>query len=225
MIVAVDGPVAAGKGTLARRLAAALGFAYLDTGRIYRAVAARLIDLGADPADPAAAVAAAKSLDPAALERPDLRREDIGQGASVVAANPEVRAALLAFQRRFAEAPPGGGPGAVLDGRDIGTVVCPDAEVKLFVTASDEVRALRRHKELQETGQESIYARVLQELRDRDARDSGRRAAPLRPAEDAIVLDTTDLDAEAAFQAAFRAILSRFPDLRPGEKAKGPSER
>ena len=214
MIIAVDGPVAAGKGTLARRLAAALGFAYLDTGRIYRAVAARLIDQGADPADPAAAVAAAEALQPAALERPDLRREDIGQGASIVAADGEVRRALLAFQRRFAEAPPEGAAGAVLDGRDIGTVVCPGAEVKLFVTASDEVRARRRHKELQEARQESIYARVLQDLRDRDARDSGRSAAPLRPAEDAIVLDTTDLDAEAAFQAALGAVFSRFPDLR-----------
>ena len=215
MIIAVDGPAAAGKGTLARRLAAELGFAHLDTGRIYRAVAAKVLAAGRDTRDAAAAVRAAGTLEPEDLERGDLRREEVGQGASVVAAVPEVRAALLAFQRRFAEHPPGGQAGAVLDGRDIGTVVCPGAEVKFYVTASPEIRAGRRHKELLEGGERSIYARVLQEVRDRDARDSGREAAPLRPAEDAVVLDTTEMNADAVLAAALGHILSRHPAIRP----------
>ncbi len=215
MIIAVDGPAAAGKGTLARRLAEELGFAHLDTGRIYRAVAAKVLAAGAAPEDATAALRAAETLGPADLTRDDLRREDVGQGASVVAAVPEVRAALLDFQRRFAEDPPGGEAGAVLDGRDVGTVVCPGAEVKFYVTASPEVRAERRHKELLEGGERSIYARVLQEVRDRDARDSGRKAAPLRPAEDAVVLDTTEMDADAVLAAALGHILSRHPAIKP----------
>ncbi len=215
MIIAVDGPAAAGKGTLARRLAAELGFAHLDTGRIYRAVAAKVLAAGRDTRDAAAAVRAAGTLRPEDLERGDLRREEVGQGASVVAAVPQVRAALLAFQRRFAERPPGGQAGAVLDGRDIGTVVCPGAEVKFYVTASPEIRAGRRHKELLEGGERSIYARVLQEVRDRDARDSGREAAPLRPAEDAVVLDTTEMNADAVLATALGHILSRHPAIRP----------
>ena len=215
MIIAIDGPAAAGKGTLALRLAAELGFAHLDTGRIYRAVAAKVLTAGRDPRDAAAAVRAAGTLRPEDLERDDLRREEGGQGASVVAAVPEVRAALLAFQRRFAEHPPGGQVGAVLDGRDIGTVVCPGAEVKFYVTASPEIRARRRHKELLEGGERSIYARVLQEVQDRDARDSGREAAPLRPAEDAVVLDTTEMNADAVLAAALGHILSRHPAIRP----------
>ena len=214
MIIAVDGPAAAGKGTLAKRLAAALDLAHLDTGLIYRAVAARLLAEGKDPSgDPAAAAEVARRIGKADLARPDLRDEAVSQAASVVAANPEVRAALLAFQRRFAEHPPGGKSGAVLDGRDTGTVVCPDAELKLFVTASPETRARRRHKELLERGEESIYARVLQEARERDARDSGRQAAPLKPADDAIVLDTTEMDADAALAAALQVIISRHPEL------------
>jgi cytidylate kinase len=215
VIIAVDGPAAAGKGTLALGLAAELGFAHLDTGRIYRAVASRVLATGAHPEDPAAALRAAETLKPEDLERGDLRREEVGQGASLVAALPEVRAALLAFQRRFARTPPEGKAGAVLDGRDIGTVVCPEAEVKFYVTASPEVRAQRRHKELLERGEGSIYARVLQEVRDRDARDSGREAAPLRPAEDAVVLDTTEMDADAVLAAALGHILSRYPAIRP----------
>ncbi|MDH3595555.1 MAG: cytidylate kinase [Rhodospirillales bacterium] len=215
MIIAIDGPAAAGKGTLALRLATELGFAHLDTGRIYRAVAAKVLAAGAAPDDAAAAVRAAGTLRPEDLERGDLRREEVGQGASVVAAVPQVRAALLAFQRHFAEHPPGGQAGAVLDGRDIGTVVCPGAEVKFYVTASPEIRARRRHKELLESGERSIYARVLQEVRDRDARDSGREAAPLRPAEDAVVLDTTEMNADAVLAAALGHILSRHPAIRP----------
>lgn len=215
MIIAIDGPAAAGKGTLALRLAAELGFAHLDTGRVYRAVAAKVLAAGAAPKDAAAALRAAETLGPEDLARGDLRREEVGQGASVVAAVPEVRTALLAFQRRFAENPPGGEAGAVLDGRDVGTVVCPGAEVKFYVTASPEVRARRRHKELIERGERSIYARVLQEMRDRDARDSGREAAPLRPAEDAVVLDTTEMDADAVLAAALGHILSRHPAMKP----------
>ena len=215
MIIAIDGPAAAGKGTLALRLATELGFAHLDTGRIYRAVAAKVLAAGAAPDDAAAAVRAAGTLRPEDLERGDLRREEVGQGASVVAAVPQVRAALLAFQRHFAEHPPGGQAGAVLDGRDIGTVVCPGAEVKFYVTASPEIRARRRHKELLESGERSIYARVLQEVRDREARDSGREAAPLRPAEDAVVLDTTEMNADAVLAAALGHILSRHPAIRP----------
>ena len=209
MIIAVDGPVAAGKGTLARRLAGALGLAYLDTGSIYRAVAAKILAAGGDPEDHGLAVEAALGLDPADLGRGDLRREDVGQAASKVAANQAVRAALLDFQRRFARQPPGGESGAVLDGRDIGTVVCPGAEVKFFLTASIEARAARRHKELLQRGEESIYARVLQDLRERDARDSGRTTAPMKAAEDALRLDTSEMDADQAFAAAMAEIASR----------------
>ena len=209
MIIAVDGPVAAGKGTLARRLAGALGLAYLDTGSIYRAVAAKILAAGGDPEDHGLAVEAALGLDPADLARGDLRREDVGQAASKVAANQAVREALLDFQRRFARQPPGGESGAVLDGRDIGTVVCPGAEVKFFLTASIEARAARRHKELLQRGEESIYARVLQDLRERDARDSGRSTAPMKAAEDALRLDTSEMDADQAFAAAMAEIASR----------------
>ena len=202
MIIAVDGPAAAGKGTLARRLAAHYGLAFLDTGGLYRATALRALTAGADPSDPGAAEAAARQVKAADLEDPRLRGEEVAQGASVVAAIPAVRSALLQFQRDFAARP----PGAVLDGRDIGTVVCPDAEVKLYVTASLEARARRRHEELRQRGQEAIYATVLQDLIDRDARDSQRRTAPLAPADDAVVLDTTELDAQAAFHAAIAAV-------------------
>jgi len=209
MIIAVDGPVAAGKGTLARRLAAALRCAYLDTGSIYRAVAAKVLVAGGDPEDPATAVAAARALTSIDLLRDDLRLETVSQGASKVAAIPAVRAALLDFQRRFAATPPDGLEGTVLDGRDIGTVVCPDADVKFFLTASVEARALRRHKELLERGEQSIYARVLQDLRERDARDSGRATAPLRAAADAVRLDTSTMDADRAFEVAMAEIARR----------------
>jgi cytidylate kinase len=213
MIIAIDGPAGAGKGTLAKRLAANFELAHLDTGLVYRAVAARLMDAGRDFRDADAAARIAELIGAADLERDDLRDEAVSQGASVVAANPAVRAALLDFQRAFAMRPPGREPGAVLDGRDVGTVVCPDAEVKLYVTAGPEARARRRHKELLQRGEKSIYPRVLQEMRDRDARDSGRDAAPLRPAEDAVVLDTTEMDAEAAFRAAVQIVVSRCPAL------------
>ena len=214
MIIAIDGPSAAGKGTLARRLAAALDFAFLDTGLIYRAVGAKVLARGLAPADSAAAEREAADLRPEDLEPAnlgaDLRAEAVSQAASEVAAHPEVRAALLAFQRRFAAAPPGGKAGAVLDGRDIGTVVCPDAEVKVFLTAGLEARAERRLKELRERGEEAIYPRVLQEMQDRDTRDSGRAAAPLKPADDAIVLDTTEMDGDAVFAAVLAVAQARL---------------
>ncbi|MAN80222.1 MAG: cytidylate kinase [Rhodospirillaceae bacterium] len=206
MIIAIDGPAAAGKGTLARRIAADLGLAYLDTGLLYRATGKRVLEAGADPEDAAAAEQQAWALEPRDLERPDLRTDTVAQAASKVSAVPGVRAALLDFQRNFAAHPPAGAKGAVLDGRDIGTVVCPDADVKLFVTASDEVRAERRFKELQESGADVIYARVLEEMRERDARDRSRAVAPLEPAEDAILLDTSALNADAAFAKALDII-------------------
>ncbi len=212
MIIAVDGPVAAGKGTLARRLAAALDYAYLDTGSIYRAVAAKILAAEGDPEDPETATAAARSLEPIDLQRDDLRLETVSQAASKVAAIPAVREVLLAFQRSFAEAPPEGKKGAVLDGRDIGTVVCPGANVKLFLTASVEARATRRHKELLDRGERSIYARVLQDLRERDARDSGRATAPMKAADDAVQLDTSSFDADQAFDVAMAEIARRRSD-------------
>ena len=206
MIIAIDGPAAAGKGTLARRIADRLNLAYLDTGLLYRATGKRVLEAGADPEDAEAAEAQARALEPKDLERPDLRTEAVGQAASKVSAVPGVRAALLDFQRTFAATPPEGFKGAVLDGRDIGTVVCPDADVKLFVTASDEVRAARRHKELQEKDPDVIYARVLEEMRERDARDRSRAVAPLEPAEDAILLDTSDQNADEVFEKALDII-------------------
>jgi cytidylate kinase len=209
MIIAVDGPSASGKGTVARRLARALGLAYLDTGQIYRAVAARVLAAGADPADPGAAGAAARALIPEDLDRPNLRDEDVGQAASVVAAIPAVRAALLGFQRGFAQSPPGGETGAILDGRDIGTVVFPGADAKLYVTASPEVRARRRHEELIGRGADSIYARVLEDMKERDRRDESRAVAPSRPAPDALVLDTSSLDPDEVFETALAYIRQR----------------
>jgi CMP/dCMP kinase len=189
--VAIDGPAAAGKGTISRAVAARFGFAHLDTGLLYRAVGAK----GGDP------VAAAESLTAQDLERDDLRTLAAGQAASRVAVIPEVRAALVAFQRRFARRE----GGAVLDGRDIGTVICPEAEVKLYVTASAETRAHRRWLEV--GGDE---AQVLAEVQERDARDMGRADAPLRPADDALLLDTTELTIDAAVQKACQAIEDRM---------------
>jgi cytidylate kinase len=202
VIIAIDGPAAAGKGTLGRRLAERYNLAFLDTGGLYRAVALKVLDGGGDPADPATAAAAAQAIGPADLDTPRLREDAVSKAASVVAAQPAVRAALLAFQRNFAHHPPAGFAGALLDGRDIGTVVCPDASVKLFVTASPEARAARRFKELQASGERTIYQRVLQDIEQRDARDRERQTAPLRPADDALELDTTALDADAAFTKA-----------------------
>jgi cytidylate kinase len=205
MIIAIDGPAGAGKGTLAERLAAHFGLAHLDTGLIYRAVGWSVLNKGGDPADPALAEQAARHLDPLSLGNPDLRGEAAGGAASKVAAIPAVRAVLLDFQRNFARRP----EGAVLDGRDIGTVICPDADIKLFVTASAEIRARRRLKELQEKGVSAIWERVLADIVERDARDSSRGVAPLVPAADAQLLDTSLLDADAAFAAALAMIAQR----------------
>lgn len=202
VVIAVDGPAAAGKGTLAKRLAQHYRFAHLDTGAIYRAAALQALLGGGDPAAPEIAEAAAKRVRAEHLTDPRLRDEKVAGAASIVAAIPAVRATLLAFQRQFAAHPPAPAAGAVLDGRDIGTAVCPAAPVKIFVTASLETRARRRFKELQAAGLEAIYERVLQDMKDRDARDRERRTAPLVPAEDAFVLDTTALNADAAFAAA-----------------------
>lgn len=206
MIVAIDGPAASGKGTLARRLARHFGYAYLDTGSLYRAVGFAMLEAGDDPADPEKAEAAARRLDPSLVTDPRLRTDAVAQAASKVAAIPAVRAALLEFQRAFGQTPPGGARGAVLDGRDIGTVVCPDADRKMFVTASVAVRAKRRFKELREKGEDVIESAVLQDMKDRDARDAGRTVAPLAPAEDAMVIDTSDLDAEQVFALAVRYV-------------------
>ncbi len=224
MIIAVDGPAASGKGTLAKRLAEHLGFAQLDSGLLYRAVAMAVLNAGGDPDDDAAALAAARALEPRDLDDPGLRGDEAARAASRVAVKPAVRTALLAFQRGFAATPPEAAPGAVIDGRDIGTVVCPEAPVKIFVTASPEVRAERRHKELLQQGAKSIYAQVLRDLRERDARDSRRAAAPMIVARDAFLLDTTNLDADAAFAAALGFVTSRL-GAEPDRESKGTSAR
>ena len=198
MIIAIDGPAAAGKGTLAERLSAHYHLPYLDTGLLYRLTGRMMAERGLDPDDPEAATRVAEALDPALLADPTLRGHEAGELASRVAVHPGVRAALLAFQRAFAAGP----AGAVLDGRDIGTAVCPDADIKIFVTASPEVRARRRTDELLAKGRDVAYERILAEIRGRDARDSGRVAAPLKAADDAYLLDTSDKDIEAAFRAA-----------------------
>ena len=209
MIIAIDGPAAAGKGTLARRLAELFSLALLDTGLLYRAVGLKVVRSGADATDAGAATRMARKLGAEDMEDADLRGDVAADAASKVAVIPEVRAALLDFQRAFAAHPPGGAAGAVLDGRDIGTVICPDADIKLFVTADVGVRAERRLKELRERGLEAIHSRVLQNMKERDARDGSRDVAPLAPAGDALVLDTSNLDAEAVFVAALDFIKSR----------------
>ncbi|MCB1783027.1 MAG: (d)CMP kinase [Alphaproteobacteria bacterium] len=210
-VIAIDGPAASGKGTLARGLAAALGFAYMDTGALYRAVARAVLAAGGDPENEAQALAGVGALraalaagDMSVLTGADLRSEAVAQGASKVAGIPLVRAGLLDVQRDFAENPGKAFAGAVLDGRDIGTVVCPGADLKLFVTADIAVRAERRRKELQFQGREATYEAVLAEMRARDARDQGREAAPLRSAPDAILLDSSGLSAEEALAEALR---------------------
>jgi cytidylate kinase len=209
IVVAIDGPAAAGKGTLARRVARDLNLAYLDTGLLYRATGISVLEKGGDPGDEKRALAAARELRPSDLENEKLRHDDAAQAASKVAVIQSVRDELLAFQRRFAAVPPAGKNGVVLDGRDIGTVVCPDADVKLFVTASTEVRAKRRLKELQARGLEAIYAQVLEDMKDRDARDSQRAAAPLKAADDAVILDTSDLDIDEVIAQAKSIISER----------------
>jgi cytidylate kinase len=201
MIVAIDGPAAAGKGTLAKRLAAALGLPYLDTGVLYRATAKRVLEAGKDPADTQAAVEAARSLGKDDLARTDLRDATTSKAASQVASIPEVRQALLDFQRHF-----GNSHGAVLDGRDIGTIIFPHADVKLFVTASVEARATRRHLEFLGRGEDVALADVIADVQARDEADRTRAAAPLMKAADAELIDTTYMDAEAAFTHALEVI-------------------
>ena len=208
MIIAIDGPAAAGKGTLARQLAEHLNLAYLDTGLIYRAVGKKVIGAGGMPEDAKTSEAAAHALSSDDLAADGLRTDEVAAAASKVSAVPGVRAALLDFQRDFAACPPEGKTGAVLDGRDIGTVVCPGADHKLFVTASIDVRAQRRVKELQDRGLEAIYARVFEDMEERDARDQQRTSSPLEPARDAHTLDTTDLNVEQVFKAALEFIRS-----------------
>ena len=206
LLIAIDGPAASGKGTLARRIAAHFQLPWLDTGLLYRAVARDVVAGGADLEDVAAAIAAARALSALTLQDDRLRGPKAGDAASVVAKIPEVRAALLEYQRIFANTP----PGAVLDGRDIGTVVCPDAHIKLFVTASDEARAHRRHLEHKSRGEEVTYDVLLADIRLRDARDASRATAPMLRAADAVELDTTSLDADQAFAAALEIIAHKI---------------
>ncbi len=215
-VIAIDGPAASGKGTLARRIAAALGFAYLDTGLLYRAIGFAVTDSGQSPADRNAALEAARALparirdNPALLDNPSLRTDAASEAASQVASVQDVRAVILELQREFARSPGEIYKGAVLDGRDIGTVICPAAPAKLFVIAAVETRAQRRLKELQSRGIATTYEAVLRDMRERDARDAERKIAPMKPAGDALELDTTHLDPDQAFQKAMDYIRSRL---------------
>jgi cytidylate kinase len=202
MIIAIDGPAASGKGTLGKRLAHHYGYRHLDTGVIYRAVAWSLLQAGADPGDELVAVAAALELDPEKFGNPVLKTQAVGEAASVVAAIPGVREVLVNFQRQFAEGP----PGAVLDGRDVGTVICPHADVKIFVVANPEVRARRRTLEARARGEKADEAAVLADIIKRDERDQNRPVAPLRPAPDAHMLDNSNLDIEAGVRAAIAIV-------------------
>ncbi|MGE5539194.1 MAG: (d)CMP kinase [Gemmatimonas sp.] len=206
VVIAIDGPAASGKGTLARRLARHLGYAYLETGRLYRAVAAKVLDAGFDPADEAAAARVAQGLVAADLEHPKLFEPETTAAASTVAAHGAVRAALLQRQRDFAVNPPGGAPGVVVDGRDIGTHVFPGADHKIYLAASPDIRAERRVAQLREQGREAIYQRVLADIQDRDRRDETRRHSPLARAKDAHLLDTSTLDADQVFNQALTLI-------------------
>jgi CMP/dCMP kinase len=202
MIIAIDGPAASGKGTLGKRLAMHYGLPHLDTGLLYRAIARDVLAAGGDPADPKAGLLAAQALDLQSLDDPELRGARLGEAASRVARHPEVRKTLLGLQRAFAATP----GGAVLDGRDIGTIICPDADVKFFVTATPEERARRRYLELAGAGAGVSEPEVLEDIRQRDARDANRPIAPLKQAEDAYLLDTTNLDIDAAFKAAIDVV-------------------
>ena len=211
VIIAVDGPAASGKGTLARRIAAHFNYSYLDTGSLYRALAYDVLRRSEAPSDASAGLRAAKALDPAMLDDPDilaaLRTDAVGTAASVVAAQPDTRAAILKIQRDIAYTPPDGKAGAVLDGRDIGTIVCPDAAHKIFVTARADIRAERRWQELRQHDAQVSLGDVLADLKARDQRDSGRATAPMRAAQDAHLLDTSDLSIEEAFVAALALVL------------------
>ncbi|MCB9931590.1 MAG: (d)CMP kinase [Alphaproteobacteria bacterium] len=223
MIVAIDGPAGAGKGTLGKRLAADLGYAHLDTGLLYRAVGARLLADGVSDPTEQQATAVARALTPDDLADPrGLRNERVGAAASKVAAFPGVRDALFAFQRAFATHPPDGAAGAVLDGRDIGTVICPDADLKLYLTASPAARARRRFEELQAAGDRRIYADILKDVEDRDQRDSARATAPLRPAIDAVVIDTTDKDAATVYAIAMDCVRRLVRPRSDGENGDTP---
>ena len=208
MIIAIDGPAASGKGTLARRLAAQYGLAHLDTGLLYRAVAKQVLDRGADPTEEDAATAAARSLSLADVDASELRSEAIGEAASKVAAIAAVRAELVRLQRNFTRNPPNGAAGAVLDGRDIGTVICPDADVKFYVIAVVEERAKRRHAELRSRGEAIELDEVLEDLRRRDTRDTERAVSPLKPAPGGHLLDTSNLSIDSAFAQA-KALISK----------------
>lgn len=207
MIIAIDGPAASGKGTLGKRLAAHYGLRHLDTGLLYRAVAHAVLAAGHAADDRETAAAAAQALDPTGFDEAVLKSQAVGEASSVVSAFPEVRAALFNFQQEFAATP----PGAVLDGRDIGTVICPHADVKIFVTATPEARAHRRWLEFSARGLPTSEAEVLADIRRRDERDSGRAVAPLVAAADAHLLDTTALDVEAAVAAAIAVVEARRP--------------
>lgn len=213
-VIAIDGPAASGKGTLARKVAEALGYALLDTGALYRGVALTMIRAGIDLGDAEAAAATARALTAADIDRlthdPALRLDETASGASRVSAVPGVRQALLDFQRDFAANPPGGLPGAVLDGRDIGTVICPDAPVKLFVTASVEVRARRRFAELQTRGEDPDFADVLADMQARDDRDTKRAVAPLVPASDAVIIDNSDMTPQQVLDAALDVVRTKL---------------
>jgi len=206
VVIAIDGPAASGKGTLARAIADHYGFARLETGRLYRGVGWLMLQAGRDPADADAAAQTARAFSIDKIENAHLRTRDVARAASIVAANPAVRAALLDYQRRFAAHPPQDAPGAVLDGRDIGTVVRPDALVKFYVDADVEERARRRHGELVEHDPDLAYETVLADLKERDARDAARKDAPMKPADDAELIDTTGLSIDAVIAAARRIV-------------------
>lgn len=201
-VIAIDGTFASGKGSLAKRLAAHYGYHYLDTGTLYRAAGRDVLAVGGDPHDAVQATQAAKSIDPATLDDPFLKNSDVAAAASKLAVHKEVRAALLDFQRSFAAK----APGAVLDGRDIGTVICPDARVKLYIDAAPAERARRRHVELSGYGEDISYETVAAQLAERDARDAGRAEAPLKPAQDSHLIDTTDLTLDEVFSRAVAII-------------------
>jgi cytidylate kinase len=215
-VIAIDGPAASGKGTIARKIAHELAYAYLDTGLLYRAIGFAVTSSGHNPTDREAALSAAAALpgriaaDPALLQNPALRTDSISESASHVAAMQDVRAIILKLQRDFARDPGSAYQGAVLDGRDIGTIICPDAPAKLFVTASLETRAERRLKELQNRDITTTYEAVLRDMRERDSRDAERKIAPMKPAGDALELDTTHLDPDQAFNKAMDYIRSRI---------------
>lgn len=221
-VIAIDGTAASGKGTLARQLAARLGFAYLDTGKLYRYIGWRVLEEGGRPENTEQATLMAERLKdylkPEELSNPVLQGDEAGQAASKVAAIPAVRKALLAYQKEFAEHPPAGAQGVIMDGRDIGTIVCPDADVKLYIDARDEIRAQRRTKELQSAGIPVKYEAVLTDMRERDGRDASRKEAPMQAAADAIILDTSDMDITDVLAKAL-SLIEEKTGLKAGQNA------